>query len=258
MTSKSILVPLLAACMLWTCQTEQVIVDRVVHDTVWIEKPPIRIVETITDTVWQTRIVNDTVVVTREVIVTDTVLVEKIVQLVDTVYQDVIKQVTVIELDTVYITKTEIVESRLTIVHPGSNNYNGIYHWNESITTWLNKVKQYGLKPKAATVIFTPIRWGNPTFGIEDYKMEDGSYLVYMEFHDDVAIWRALSHVLLDIPLIPLDPEETEWGTWDGGDYTHIPKYDHLMFQFFFSGRYWEFSDDPERQEWYWEDMLTN
>src|SRR5690606_17000428 len=109
-----------------------------------------------------------------------------------------------------------------------------------------------GLQPKAVTVIFTPIRWGNPTFGIEDYKMEDGSYLVYMEFHDDVAIWRALSHVLLDIPLIELDVEDAPYG-YDGSIFTQ-EKYDHLMFQFFVSGQYWDANE--EKRDWYWADML--
>lgn len=253
MTPKLILIMLLGGIMLWTCQTEQVFVDRIIHDTVWVEKPPIRIIETKTDTVWQTKIVNDTVIVSQEVVVTDTVLVEKVVQLVDTVYKDVIKEVTVIELDTVYITKTEIVESRLTIVHPGTNNYDGLYHWTDAITEWMRRAEEAGRKPKAETVVFMPVRWGNPTFGIQVSKgTADDFYYVFMEYSGEVAIWRALSYVLLDIPLINLDAEDEPYG----GDIYTDEKYDHLMFQFFLDSQYYEAS--PEKQAWYWEDMLES
>ena len=60
-----------------SCESEQVFVDRIVHDTIWVQGTPVKITETKTDTVWVTRTVNDTITVTQQVIVTDTVLLER-------------------------------------------------------------------------------------------------------------------------------------------------------------------------------------
>src|SRR5690606_41567153 len=68
--------PLLLIGLLASCESEQVFVDRIVHDTIWVQGTPVKITETKTDTVWVTRTVNDTITVTQQVIVTDTVLLE--------------------------------------------------------------------------------------------------------------------------------------------------------------------------------------
>src|SRR5690606_27689619 len=149
-------------------------------------------------------------------------------------------------------TKTEIVESRLTIVHPGTNNYDGLYHWTDAITEWLRRTEEAGRKPKAETVVFMPVRWGNPSFGVQISKgIADDFYYVFMELYDEVAVWRALSNVLLDIPFIDLDLEDAPYG-YDGSLFTQ-EKYDHFMFQFFVSSQYWDANE--EKRDWYWEDM---
>lgn len=241
-----------------TCESEQVLVDRIIYDTIWIEKPPIRITQTHTDTVWITNTVTDTVTITQQVITTDTVFVERTIQLIDTIYKDVIKTVTVTEIDTVFVDKVEIVESRLTIVHPYYNNYEGIYIFNDATAEWLRRTKAAGIKVKAATVVFLNVRWGNPTFGQRVDIGDDGFYYVTTEGISDVAIWRALSRALLDIPYIELDPEDTEWGVWGGDDHALIDpeKYGHIMFQFFWDNHY--YSASPEKQDWYWQDMFNN
>lgn len=252
-----------------SCESEQVFVDRIVHDTIWVQGTPVKITETKTDTVWVTRTVNDTITVTQQVIVTDTVLLERVVQVVDTVYKEVVKTITVTEVDTVYVTQTEIVESRLTFIHPGANNYDGIYYWNESIARWLAKAEQYGMSPHARTIVFTTVRWGYPTYGNSTWVGEDGFYYVYMEFHDEAASWRAMSNVLLDIPYIEapqgsyIDPDTGEevWYSYgnlfwyeDYASQTVKPEYDHMMFQFFHADVYYAASE--EKQDWYWRDMF--
>jgi hypothetical protein len=98
---------------------------------------------------------------------------------------------------------------------------------------------------------------------------EDGFYYVYMEFHDEAAIWRAMSNVLLDIPYIEadnpsyIDPETGLEYWYNYGDYYWYedyenqivkPEYDHMMFQFFGSEVY--YAATPEKQDWYWKDMF--
>src|SRR5690606_42022925 len=91
--------PLLLIGLLASCESEQVFVDRIVHDTIWVQGTPVKITETKTDTVWVTRTVNDTITVTQQVIVTDTVLLERVVQVIDTVYKEVVKTITVTEVE---------------------------------------------------------------------------------------------------------------------------------------------------------------
>src|SRR5690606_25935892 len=121
MTRQLIPVLLLGTGLLLSC-TEQVVVERTVHDTVWMEKPPVQIVETKTDTVWQLVSVRDTLVVTQQIVKTDTVFIEKQIQLIDTVYQEVVKTKTVIEVDTVRGVGVEMVKKRTRIGHRGKEN----------------------------------------------------------------------------------------------------------------------------------------
>lgn len=258
MNSRSLIIALLSFGVLLCCHTEQVFVDKVLYDTIWIEKPPITVVETKTDTVWQTISVPDTIVVSQHIVKTDTVFVEKQMQLIDTVYNEVIKTVTVIEIDTVYVDRIEVVESRLRIVHPGINNYNGIFFWNDDILEWLRRVQAAGLKPKAVTVIFKPNEGDSyppPTatisIGADGYYYVDNNF-----FHNTILIWQYLSNILLDIPIIQatLDYESGYW--WENYEESTVKtEYDHLMFEYFPITAYW--AATPEKQDWYWEDMFS-
>jgi len=258
MTSKIFHIVLVGFLLLASCHTEQVFVDRVVYDTIWVEQPPIHIVETKTDTVWQTVTVLDTIIVSQHVVKTDTVFIEKQIRLVDTVYNEVIMTETVIEIDTVLVDRVEIVESRLRIVHPGLDNYRGVYHWNDDISERLRRVQAAGLKPKATTLIF--IAEDVPYYPPSEFTIEigpDGYYYVHSNFfHDTVPIWHCLSYILLDIPIIEatLDYESGYW--WENVEESIVrPEYDHLMFEYFPISAYWVAT--PEKQDWYWEDMFS-
>src|SRR5690606_24080073 len=199
------------------CEREQVLVDRLVHDTVYVNGDPIVIVKP----------------------------------------------------DTIYVPVTDSFQTRLTIIHPGSDNYNGVYHWNEAITEWLLRVDQAGLEPHARTVVFTPVHWGNPTGGAAAVIRDDGFYYVYMEIVDHAAIWRSLSNVLLDIPFIEvsqgsyidLETGEELWYSYgdlfwyeDYACQTVKQEYGHLMCHFFGSGV--DYAATPEKHDWYWNDMF--
>jgi hypothetical protein len=259
MTRKFFTVLLLGIALLLSCETEQVIVERIRHDTVWVEKPPIQIIETKTDTVWQTKTVHDTVIVSQQVVTTDTIFIEKVIELIDTVYKDVIKTVTVIEVDTVLVDRVEIVENRLTIAHPGLDNHESVYGFDEAITEWLTRVKEAGLQPKWEAILFTPVRWGPIPIGISIFQ-ENGIYYGYTDLNVDPAVvWRVLSNILLDIPLIEVGSDIEYYDDWWEGEVIGVkmkPQYDHMMFVFF-PYSYYEQST-PERQAWYWEDMLNS
>src|SRR5690606_6572977 len=257
MTRQLIPVLLLGTGLLLSC-TEQVVVERTVHDTVWMEKPPVQIVETKTDTVWQLVSVRDTLVVTQQIVKTDTVFIEKQIQLIDTVYQEVVKTKTVIEVDTVLVDRVEIVENRLTIVHPGNRNYQTVQEFEEAINEWLTRVKEAGLQPKAETIVLRHVRWGNPSFGISIFK-ENGIYYAYLEgLVDKAVVWRVLSHILLDIPLIDVGSDIQYYDDWweDVVGVKLKSHYDHMMFVFFPIDYYDQAT--PEQQDWYWEDMLNS
>jgi hypothetical protein len=241
-----------------SCQPEEVLVERIVYDTIWVESPPIHIVETKTDTVWETVTVVDTVISSQHVVKTDTIFIAKQIQLVDTIYNEIIKTETVVEVDTVFVDRVEIVESRLRIVHPGVSNYSGVYQWNESISEWLLRVQAAGLKPKAETVIFLGV---DNSLDPPKYTIElgaDGFYYVHMTFiHSTAPIWQCLSHILLDIPIIPapLEYESAYW--WENEDEQILkPEYDHLMFEHFPILVYYVAA--PEKKDWYWEDMFSS
>lgn len=241
---------LMASCV----STEQVFVDRVLYDTIWVEQPPVTVIETKTDTVWETVHAHDTIIVSQQIIKTDTVFVEKHVHLVDTVYNEVVKTEVVIEVDTVFVERIEIVDSRLRIVHPGLNNYNGVYFWNDLISEWLNRVQAEGLTPKAATVIFRRVGLDFDGVGADVFIGEDGYY--YVDTLLSVSVWQVLSNLLLDIPLIEaeLDYETGFW--WENEAEGLVkPQYDHLMFEYFPSYTY-EMAT-PEKKDWYWEDMFS-
>lgn len=259
MTRKLITMLLLGIGALLSC-TEHVTVERILRDTVWVEKPPIQIVETRRDTVWQTVTVHDTVIVTQHVITTDTVFIEKQIQLIDTVYKDVVKTVTVIEVDTVLVDRVEIVEKRLTIVHPGNQNYQAVQTYEEAINEWMSRVKEAGLEPRAETIVFTVVRWGNPTFGVYVDKDATGIYHATVEWLvDKCTIWRVLSNALLDVPLIEVGGDIVYYGDWWEGGTIGLqlkPHYDHMMFVFFPADYYDRAT--PEHQDWYWEDMLNS
>lgn len=250
---------LLSGVLVWSCQTDQVLVERVLRDTVWVEVPPVQTIETKRDTVWQMKTVRDTVIVIQDVITTETVFIEKQLQLIDTVYKEVMKTETVIEVDTVFVDRVEIVERRLTIVHPGLDNYQAVEDFAVAINEWLNRVRNAGLQPKAETIIFTPIRWGNPSFGVSIFE-ENGLYYAYLEGEvDATAIWRVMSNILLDIPLIEVGSDIEYYYDWWEGEVVEVqlkPHYDHMMFVFF-PAFYYD-AANPERQEWYWEDMLNS
>lgn len=257
MTCKFFPILIFAFSLITSCQTEQVFVDRIVYDTVWVETPPIQIVETQTDTIWQTTTILDTIIVSQHIVRTDTIFIEKHIQLIDTIYNEVIKTETIVEVDTVFVDQIEIVQSRLRIVHPGLNNYNGVYHWNDAISEWLSRVQAAGLTPKAATVVFKGDEFGSPPPMFTVEIGEDGFYYVYMNFfHDTVPIWQYLSNILLDIPIIKatLDYESGYW--WEDPQAWIVkPEYDHLMFEYFPSVAH-EVAT-PEKKDWYWEDMFS-
>src|SRR5690606_38688670 len=166
MTPKFLPIMFLGIGVLLSC-TQQVLIERIVHDTVWIEKPPVELIETRTDTVWEIVTLRDTVIVSQQIVTTDTIFIEKLIQLVDTVYKEVVKTRTVIEVDTVLVDRVEIVEKRLTIVHPGLRDYDAVPEFDAAINEWLNRVKGRGLQPKAGTIVLTPVYWGPPNFGIQ-------------------------------------------------------------------------------------------
>lgn len=257
MTPKFLPIMFLGIGVLLSC-TEQVLIERIVHDTVWIEKPPVEIIETRTDTVWEIVTLRDTVIVSQQIVTTDTIFIEKLIQLVDTVYKEVVKTRTVIEVDTVLVDRVEIVERRLTIVHPGLRDYDAVQEFDAAINEWLNRVKERRLQPKAETIVLTPVYWGPPNFGIQIVE-SDGIYYAYMEWMvDKCPIWRVLSNVLLDIPLINVGNDIVYFDDWWTGDFIGLelkPHYDHMMFVFFPS--YYYDQAMPERQDWYWEDMLS-
>jgi len=239
-----------------SCESEQVLVDRIVHDTIWVQSPPVKVVETQTDTVWVTQTVHDTITVTKQIVVTDTVLLERVVQVVDTVYKEVVKTITVTEFDTVYVTRTEIVDSRLTIVRPGATVDDGSEEWNSGIAYWLDRVQRAGLRPKATTVIFS-VHLGHPEEGEIIWNPYENIYHVILPYEDRASVWRALSHILLDIPFI--EPPEGEWFFsffwWEDEEARIVkPEFDHLMFVYFPSELYW--SASKEKQDWYWNDMF--
>jgi hypothetical protein len=229
---------------------------------------PVKIIETKTDTVWVTKVNRDTITVTKEVVTTDTVFVEKVIRVVDTVFNDVIKTVTVTEVDTVYVTRNEIAENQIRLIHPGSHSETGFQFWKESVDTWFSYADKYNMKPKARTIIFTPVYWGWPTDGmyIYPYVYDEKIVEVVMEYRDAAIIWRALSNILLDIPI--LEPPEGTFTGEDGIEYGYYyynlfwydngvsvkPEYDHLMFRFFETASF--LAATPEKQEWYWKEMF--
>jgi hypothetical protein len=95
--------------------------------------------------------------------------------------------------------------------------------------------------------------------GRNTHVESDGIYYAYMEWMvDKCPIWRVLSNVLLDIPLINVGSDIMYFDDWWTGDFIELelkPHYDHMMFVFFPS--YYYDQATPERQDWYWEDMLS-
>jgi hypothetical protein len=252
--------------VLLSCESEQIFVDKVVSDTIWIQSDPIKIIQTKTDTVWVTKNETDTITATREVVVTDTVFVERVVRVVDTVFNEVIETITVTRVDTVYETRTEIVDTQIRIFHPAYDNYENIYQWNDAIGEWFRRVNMYGLKPHARTLIFRiseeEVNWET---GAEIVLATDGFYYIITQYHpDEAGIWRILSNVLLDIPFmevpIPIGgdgessgPYDTYWYE-DAENFILKPEYDHVMFPAFSYSVYWW--AEPGKRDWYWKDMF--